>query len=81
MAAQAKNNQVEPDPLKRLFEMPPVGLFVKPAEAGQIREIDTSAQRKHRLEQLPQEAALPSPNTAVVNVAHLPEDGGYHRRE
>ena len=58
-----------------------VGLFVKPAEAGQIREIDTPAQRKHRLEQVPKKAALPSPDLAVVNVGHFPENGGDHRRE
>jgi hypothetical protein len=59
----------------------PEGLLVKSAETGQIREIDSASKGKHRLKQLLQEAALPNPNLAVVNVSHLPENGGYHRRE
>ena len=61
--------------------MPPVGLLMKPAEAGQIREVDAPAQHKNRLKQLPHEEALPNFNLPVVNVGYLPENSGYQRRE
>jgi hypothetical protein len=61
--------------------MAPEGLLVELAEAGQVRKVDPAAQRKYRPEQLPHKTALPKANLAVVNVSHLPENGGHHRRE
>lgn len=81
VTTQAKNGQVEPYPTKRLPEMAPESLLVEGAETGQVREIDTSPQREHCFEQLPQKLALPEADLAVVNVSHLPEYGGHHRRE
>ena len=81
MPAQSKNNQVEPHPLKRLPEIPSERLFVKGAEAGQIREVGPAPKSKHCLKQLPQKLALPKANGAIVNVGHLPEHNGYHRRD
>ena len=71
----------EPDPPERLLEVAPEGLLVKSAEASKVREIDPSAQREHRFEQLPQKLALPETNLAIANVSHFPEHGGHHRRE
>jgi len=62
-------------------KMAPKCLFVEEAEAGQVREIGSTPQRKYRPEQLPHKTALPKANLAVVNVSHLPENGGHHRRE
>ena len=87
MPPQAKNNQVEPDPLERLLEVAQAipdrqeRLLVKSAEAGQIREVDPASKGKHRLKQLVQKLALPKANGAVVNVSHFPENSGHHRRE
>ena len=81
MPPQAKNNQVEPDPVERLLEVAPERLLVKGAEAGQIREVDPAPKGKHRPKQLMQKLALPEANGAVVNVGHFPENGSDHRRE
>jgi hypothetical protein len=78
---QAKNNQIEPDPLERLLEVAPEGLLVKRTEASQVRKIDAAPQREHRVEQLPHKTALPSIDPVVVNVGHFPENSGHHRRE
>ena len=48
---------------------------------GQVCETHPTPQRKHCLKQLPQKAALPDVDLAVVNVGHFPEYGGYHRRK
>ena len=61
--------------------MAPERLLVEGAEAGQVCEIDPSPQSKHRPEQFLQKLALPESNLAVVNVGHLSEDGGHHRRK
>jgi hypothetical protein len=81
MVSQAKYSQVEPHPTKRLLKMAPERLLVERAEAGQVCEIDPAPQRKHRPKQFLQKLALPKANPTVVNVGHLPENSGYHRRE
>jgi hypothetical protein len=56
-------------------------LLVEEAEASQIRETGPTSQREDRLEQFLQKLALPEADLVVVNVSHLSEDGGHHRRE
>ena len=46
--------------------MAPEGMLIEGAEAGQVCEIHPTPQRKHCLKQLPQKAALPDVDLAVV---------------
>src|SRR5690606_29137711 len=74
MCLESKDGKVEAQPVEGPAKVSTEGVFVQMGEAGEVGEVDASAQGEDRTEEFHEEVALALGDVGLVNGRHLYED-------